>query len=84
MGNEEGECSGKQVLLKDLPAASITSFFLPSLSEPREVLLIILIVFQTKQTNLAQAGETRGLSYWKTVTGAPPVAVLKWLPGVGW
>lgn len=68
------------------PACSISHFSLPSLPlcEPRELLVIIPIVLQTKQTKLAQAGETSRLSHWKVVKWTPPTAAVKWLPGVGW
>lgn len=48
LGNEEGERSGKQVLLKDLPAASLTSLFVPSLSVSQEKYSLSLCSRQSK------------------------------------
>lgn len=55
LGSEEGEHSGKQVLLKDLPAASLTSLFLPSLSVSQEKYsLLFSLCF--KQSNQVSSG----------------------------
>lgn len=62
---------------------SLLSSFPPSLWAKRTT-VIIPIVLQTKQTKLAQAGETSRLSHWKVVKWTPPTAAVKWLPGVGW